>query len=131
MRNELAFQVSQEVAPSDPVSLGKFLASPYDKIRVLAYCPFDAQGDVELSLIHIEGEGAPGHLDRFILVPGSNVNKVYAVPGVILGVAAQTTADATTSVTVWVWGHRTDGGTQPMQTMPPEPPPAEENSPDQ
>ena len=121
---ELAFTISQEVPPPDLVYLGRFLASPYERIRLLAYCPNDAGGDVELTITHIEGEGAPGHLDQFVLIPGSNVNQVYEVPGVILSVSARATVD-TTSVTVWVWGFRTGRGGTPSIPRPVSPPPDE------
>jgi hypothetical protein len=105
---ELAFTASQDVQPPDFVSLGRFLASPYERIRLLAYC---SEGDAELTIRHIEGQGvegqsAVGRLDQFILIPGSEVSQVYEVPGVILDVSARATV-GTTRVTVWVWGFRT------------------------
>lgn len=114
MPNELAFSATQiGIQPPDLVSLGHFLARPYERIRVLAFCPSDADGDVELLLSHIEGEGAPGLLDRFVLVPGSSVNQVYEVPGVIVGVSAGAVGDALTSAAVWIWGFRLGEGAPP------------------
>jgi hypothetical protein len=119
MRNELAFTVSREIQPPGLIYLGRFLASPYVRIRVLAYCPSSAQGDVELLITHVEGEGTPGHLDRLILVPGSNVNQVYEVPGVILSVSARATTNAATSLTVSIWGFRTGLTGTPATPAPP------------
>jgi hypothetical protein len=130
MRNELAFSAREEIQPPDFMYLGRFLAMPYERIRVLAYCPEDASGDVELLITHIEGEGAPGHLDQLILVPGSTVNQVYEVPGVILGFSARATTDASTSVAVSVWGFRPGlGGTRPAVVAPPPPPPPPDTNP--
>lgn len=128
MRNELAFSTREEIQPPDHMYLGRFLAMPYERIRVLAHCPEDASGDVELLITHIEGEGAPGHLDQLLLVPGSTLNQVYEVPGVILGFSARATADAPTSVAVNVWGFRPGlGGARPGVVAPPLPPPADTN----
>ena len=110
MPSELAFSVSLEIQPPDPVDLGRFLASQYERIRILAFCPSDAVGDVELVISHLEGGGAPGWLDRLLLIPGTNVNQVYEAPGVILGVTAIATSEAPSRVNVWVWGFRAGQG---------------------
>lgn len=114
MPSELAFSASQAVIqPPELVSLGDFLARPYERIRVLAYCPADAGGSVELLLGHVEGEGTPGLLDRFVLTPGSSINQVYEVPGVIVGISAGAVGDAVTSAAVWIWGFRLGEGAPP------------------
>ena len=110
MPSELVFTVSQEIQPPDPAYLGRFLASQYERIRVLAFCPFDAVGDVELLISHVEGGGAAGWLDRLLLIPGTNVNQVYEVPGVVLAVNAIATGEGPSRINVWVWGFRTGQG---------------------
>jgi hypothetical protein len=115
MPNELVFTVSQEIQPPDVVDLGGFLATQYERIRVLAFCQGDAEGQVELVISHVEGGGG-GLLDRLLLDPGASVNRVYEVPGVMLALSALATSEASSSVTVWIWGFRTsplgggDGG---------------------
>ncbi|WP_369229229.1 hypothetical protein AB5J56_01530 [Streptomyces sp. R21] len=114
MPNELVFYAQQEVTSPEGDFLGQVRAAPYERLRVLAYCPYDAVGNVVLSLSHLEGEGVPGLLDRITLVAGSTVNQVYEVPGVVLGLSALATADAPTSVTVWIWGYRSEAGVPPV-----------------
>ena len=110
MPSELAFSVSQQIQPPNPVDLGRFLASQYERIRVLAFCPSDAVGDVELVISHLEGGSAPGWLDRLLLIPGTNVNQVYEAPGVTLGVSAAAAGEAQSRVNVWIWGFRAGQG---------------------
>jgi hypothetical protein len=112
--NELAFSVTQlDIQPPELVFLGRVLARPYERIRVLAFCPPDAVGDVELRLSHLEGEGAPGLLDRLVLTPGTSINQVYEIPGQIVGVSAAAIGDTPTSAAVWIWGFRLGEGAPP------------------
>jgi hypothetical protein len=107
---ELVLQVGQSLPAPPPASV--FLASvpvaPYQSIRVLADCRFFGTGPVILTLTHLEGEGAPGHLDQITLTPGASINQVYEVPGVILGVSAAPAGDADTNIDVYIWGYRID-----------------------
>jgi hypothetical protein len=116
--NELVLSVSQSLPAPPPtaVFLGSVLVAPYQSIRVLADCRSSATGHAIVTLRHLEGEGAPGVLDRFTLTPGASINQVYDVPGVILGVSAAPAGDADTSVDVYIWGFRTDA-----DGVPPEP----------
>jgi hypothetical protein len=110
MATELVLQASQSLPAPPPgqVFLGSVLVAPYQSIRVLADCRFSATAPVIVTLVHLEGEGAPGFLDEFTLTPGSALNQVYAVPGVILGVSARPAGDADTNVDVYIWGYRID-----------------------
>ena len=112
MPSELAFSVSQQIQPpGNPVDLGRFLASQYERIRVLAFCPSDAVGDVELVISHLEGGSAPGWLDRLLLIPGTNVNQVYEAPGSDSPAFPQQPAgEAQSRVNVWIWGFRAGQG---------------------
>jgi hypothetical protein len=110
MPNEVAFSVGRTVEPSDgPTVLGTVETRPYQRIRVLADCRFDSGSSAEIILNFIEGEGAPGWLDRYVIAPGASVQQVYEVPGVILGVLAQPTADSPANIDIWIWGYRLPG----------------------
>jgi hypothetical protein len=121
MPNELLFSTSQPIPapPPDRVHLGQVLLAPYHSIRVLAICHSQAVGTVEVTLTHVEGEAAVAQLDRYVLLPGSTVNQVYDVPGVVLGISAQATADAPTSVDVVIWGFRSEQGAPPASPVVP------------
>jgi hypothetical protein len=110
MATELALHAGQRMPAPPPaqVSLGTVLVAPYQSIRVLAACGFDAAGPVIVTLMHLEGEFALAPLDEFTLTPLSEHNQVYAVPGVILGVSARAAGDADTNVDVYIWGYRID-----------------------
>ena len=118
MPNELVLSVYQSLPapPPSSVSLASVLVAPYQSIRVLADCRYYGPGSVIVTLTHLEGEGAPGVLDRFTLTPGASVNQVYEVPGVTLGVSAAPAADADTNVDVYIWGYRID-----TDGVPPDP----------
>ena len=108
---ELAFTGTVQVDALGSTDLGIVLVSPYERIRLLVFCPADAAGPVEVALTHIVGEAAAGALDRFLLLPGNELNRVYELPGQVLGITARATIDAPTSATAYLWGHRTgDGG---------------------
>jgi hypothetical protein len=108
--NEVAFNVTQTVEPTGEVTqLGQVETRPYERIRVLANCHFASASAAEIVLIFVEGEGGPGLLDRYVLATGATVNQVYEVPGVILAVSAQPTADAAANVAVAIWGYRAPG----------------------
>jgi hypothetical protein len=68
---------------------------------------------VQVRLTHIEGEAAVEDLDQIVLVPGSKINQVYDVPGVVLGVSASAISDAPTNVDVYIWGFRAGQGVPP------------------
>jgi hypothetical protein len=110
MPNELVLSVYQSLPapPPSSVSLASVLVAPYQSIRVLADCRFFGPGSVIVTLTHLEGEGAPGVLDRFTLTPGASLNQVFEVPGVTLGVSAAPAGDAETNVDVYIWGYRID-----------------------
>ncbi|GLH98859.1 hypothetical protein [Phytohabitans aurantiacus] len=118
MPTELAFQADTMIQPGDPVSLGRALVRPYERIRLLALCPYDAQADVEVVLTHVVGEGGAGPLDRIVLVPGSLLNRVYDVPGEVLAVTATSMADAPTGAIVYLWGFRSGEGSPPAPPRP-------------
>jgi hypothetical protein len=110
MPNEVAFTVTTTVEPTgEMTSLGLVQASPYERIRVLADCRSASASPAEIVISFVEGEGAPGWLDRYVLSAGAVVTRVYEVPGVILAVSAQPTADAPADIDVWVWGYRRPG----------------------
>jgi len=110
MPNEVALPVTQTVEPSGELtSLGLVETRPYERIRVLADCRSASTGSAEIIISFVEGEGAPGWLDRYVLAPGAAVGQVYDVPGVILNVSAQPTADSPADVDVWIWGYRNPG----------------------
>lgn len=109
MPNEVAFSKTQTVQLGQSTDLGTVETRPYQRIRVLADCRFDSGTAVEIILAFVEGEGAPGWLDRYVIAPGASVQQVYEVPGVILGVSAQPTGDGTCDIDVWIWGYRLPG----------------------
>lgn len=110
MPNEVAFSVTQTVDPTGGLTaLGAVQTRPYERIRVLADCRSASPGAAEIIISFVEGEGAPGWLDRYVLAPGATVGQVYEVPGVILAVSAQPTADSPAEIDVWVWGYRNPG----------------------
>ena len=110
MPNEVAFSVTQTVEPTGSLTrLGMVETRPYQRIRVLADCRFDSANPAEIILSFVEGEGAPGWLDRYVLAPGASIGQVYEVPGVILAVSAQPTADGNSNIDVWIWGYRSPG----------------------
>lgn len=77
--------VTQTVEPSGELtSLGLVETRPYERIRVLADCRSASTGSAEITISFVEGEGAPGWLDRYVVAPGAAVGQVYDVPGVIL-----------------------------------------------
>jgi hypothetical protein len=110
MPTELAFQATQTVEPGDLTTIGGVLVQPYERIRVLAYCPFDATGGVRVLLTHVVDGSAAGTLVRFVLLPGSQFNHVYEIPGETLALSAQSTTDSSTSVTVYIWGFGAGNG---------------------
>jgi hypothetical protein len=118
MATELAFTASGEVDPLGSTDLGLVLVRPYERIRLLAFCPADASGPVEVSLVHVVGESAAGTLDRVLLLPGTELNRVYELPGEVLGIVARATTDAPTGVTAYIWGHRTGDGAGPSAAGP-------------
>lgn len=122
MPNELAFVAQREISGTEGAFLGAFRAAPYERVRLLAFCPFDARGGVELSLVHVEGEGAPGPLDVITLIAGAQVNQTYEVPGVILGVSARPLTDSPTRIALWIWGYRSEPGVPPTVGISPQPP---------
>jgi hypothetical protein len=109
MPNELAFSANQTVEPNGGItSLGSVETRPYQRIRILADCGHGA-GAAEIFITLVEGEGGPGWLDHYVIAPGASVQQVYEVPGVILAVSAQPTADSPANVNIWVWGYRRPG----------------------
>lgn len=121
MPNEFVLSVSQGLPAPPPASvrLASVLVAPYEKIRVLADCHFTGPGSVIVTLVHQEGEGAPGILDQFTLTPGASLNQLYEVPGVTLGVSAAPAGDADTNVAVYIWGYRVDAdGAPPDPNVP-------------
>jgi hypothetical protein len=114
MPNELAFHAERDISTSAGEVLGLLRAEPYERLRVLAYCPSNAVGNVRLSISHIEGQGVPGPLDQFTLIPGATVNKVYEVPGVLLAFRADPLTSLPTGIATWVWGYRSEPGVPPI-----------------
>lgn len=121
MPTELILSVNQHLEEPPParLNLASVLVSPYEQIRVVALCRSASQGAVEVVLTHIEGEAAVAPLDRYVLVPGAQTSRVYAVPGVILGVDAAPTADAPTDLDVMIWGFRVGEGYPAIQPLVP------------
>jgi hypothetical protein len=109
MPNEVAFSARQTVEPPDGAQLGQVDTTPYERIRVLASCNAFSASGVEVALDFVQGEGVPGALDRFLLVPGDNLSQVYEVPGVLLLVIAQPTTDGSAFVELIIWGYRSPG----------------------
>ena len=114
MVTELAFTASSQIEPLGSTDLGLVLVSPYERIRLLVFCPADAAGPVEVSLIHVVGESAAGALGRFLLLPGSELNRVYELPGEVLAITARATTDSPTGATAYLWGYRTGDGAVPQ-----------------
>jgi hypothetical protein len=62
--------------------------SSYSQIRVVAYENSGCPTNVQILLVFTTSSGNPqiGPLDTIALTPGSNVTRVYAVPGTFLEV---------------------------------------------
>lgn len=56
-----------------------------------------------------EGGGAPGSLDFYDLTQGSQITKVYEVPGTMLIISAAPLEAFPTYVGVYIWGYRFPG----------------------
>lgn len=54
-------------------SLGFVHTRPYERIRVLADCRSASASPAEIVISFVEGEGAPGWLDRYVLSAGAVV----------------------------------------------------------
>jgi hypothetical protein len=104
---EVAFSSIQTITA--PTDLGAVSTDRYSRIRVLADCRFSSDSTVEIRLVLHEGGGAPGDLDRYLLDPGESVQRTYDVPGTGLGVRASPIHSGSSTIDVWIWGHRAPG----------------------
>ena|SRR5258708_42251 len=63
----------------------------FERIRLFAGVIVGGLGPVKVLIIAMEGNEAFGPLDELTVQPGSNVTKVYEVPGTRLEISATTT----------------------------------------
>ncbi len=104
MPNEVAFSAIQTITAA--TELGNVATDLHQRIRVLADCRSSgSDSTVEIRLILVEGGGAPGDLDRYLLDPGESVQRTYEVPCTSLTVRATPTQSGPSSIDVWIWGY--------------------------
>lgn len=76
------------------------------EIRFFADNRSDSSGDVNLNLTMLDaanGQIFVGPLDSVTLIPNSNINKVYGVPGLGLQIIVTAAGAGGADVDIWIW----------------------------
>ena len=113
MANELILRSKDTAIRSRKPMVRQLWTQPFERIRVLATCPANVYSAVRVLISHIEDEASVGLLDKFVVEPGTGINRTYEVPGVMVSFSAAPTAGSDTGLDVWVWGYRSDQGSSP------------------